>query len=142
MKKLAILGLLFLIVFSFAPKPVNAGGNGWAIGGAALGGFLLGSILGPHDRIVVGPVYSAYPSYAPYGYYPPPVYYQPPVVYQPPVYYQPSMTYSPPVYYPPTARWIPDHYEWRWQTVCEIMYQRQNCYPTQITVFIPGHWEY
>ncbi len=126
--------LTILSFLSFAiPKPANAGSKDLLIGGALLGGgFLLGSIFGPHDRIIIGPVYPAYP----YSY-PPPVYYYPP-----PIYYPPPTTYSPPVYYPPTARWIPDHYELRWQTVCEIMYQRQNCYQTQITVFIPGHWEY
>ncbi len=118
-KRVLSVFLISLFVLSFtAPVPAYAGGDGWAIGGAVLGGFLLGSILGPHDRIIVGPVYPTYPSYLPYGYYPPPVIYQPQQV------------------------WIPDHYELRWRTVCEYMYQRQNCYQTQILVFIPGHWEY
>ncbi len=124
--------ILTLIFLFFNPKPADAGNNsGWAIGGALLGGFLLGSVLGPYDRIIVGPVYPAYPSYTPYGYYPPPVYYPPLGSY-----------YPPPVVYQPQPVWIPAHYEWRWQTVCEYMYQRQNCYQAQITVFILGHWEY
>lgn len=124
MKRVVSVFLISLFALSLlAPTPANAGGgNGWVIGGALLGGFLLGSILGPHDRVVVGPVYRHYPR---------PAYYPPPVVY-----------YLPPVVYGPQPMWIPDHYEWRWRTVCEIMYQRQNCYPAQITVFIPGHWEY
>lgn len=117
MKRTISTFLISLVALSLlAPVPANAGGgNGWAIGGALLGGFLLGSVLNHHDQIVVGSVYRHYPA---------PVYYPPSVVYQP----QPV--------------WIPDHYELRWRTVCEIMYQRQNCYPAQIMVFIPGHWEY
>ncbi|MDO8574708.1 MAG: hypothetical protein Q7R61_00275 [bacterium] len=110
MKKFLILIIAAILLVGFInPKPANAGDNtGWVF----LGGFLLGSVLGPHDRIIIGPVYSTYPSY------------QPPVIYQ------------------PQQIWVPAHYEWRWQTVCEYMYQRQNCYQAQITVFIPGHWEY
>lgn len=116
MKRLvAIILILSVIAIIVIPLPANAGGNGWVIGGAILGGVLLGSVLSHHGQVVVGPVYR---------HYPPPVYYPSPVVYQP----QPV--------------WIPDHYELRWRTVCEIIYQRQNCYPAQITVFIPGHWEY
>ena len=122
-----ILALAFLV---FNPAPVEAGGKDWLIGGLIFGGgMLLGSALNSHDRdhVIAGPVYTVYPS---------PVYYQPPLPYPPPVYYYPPA-------YPPQARWIPDHYELRWQQpVCEIMYQRQRCYQTQITVFIPGHWEY
>ena len=120
MKRVLSIFLASLIILAFViPAPADAGSNnGWVISGALLGGFLLGSALGPHDRIIFGPVYPTYPSYPPYGYYPPPV------------------------YYPSRQIWIPAHYEWHWQTVCEIMYQRQNCYQAQITVFIPGHWQY
>lgn len=129
---LGVLLILLLVLSLGVPTPANAGGRDWLIGGALFGGgFLLGSVLAPRDRIIVGPVYSAYPSRQPYGYYPPPVYYPPPIYYSPPIVYQ-----------PPPMRWIPAHYEWRWQTSCEIMYQRPNCYSTPITVFIPGHWEY
>lgn len=125
---IAIVLILSVIMIIAIPAPVEAGGNnGLAMGGALLGGFFLGSVLNHHDRVIVGPVYPPYP---------------PPVYYPSPVYYPPPMTYPYPVYYPPAARWIPDHYESRWQTVCEVMYQRQHCYPAQITVFIPGHWEY
>lgn len=129
MKRLAAIVLILSVVAIVAiPAPANAGGKDWLIGGALFGGgLLLGSILGPHDRVIVGPVYPSYP---------------PPVYYPPPIYYPSPTAYPPPAYYPPVARWIPDHYELRWQTVCEVMYQRQHCYPAQITVFIPGHWEY
>lgn len=127
MKKLiAVILVLLIITIIIIPTLAEAGGDGWKIGGALLGGFLLGSVLGPHDRVIVGPVYPAYP---PYPYYPPPIYYPPQVYYPPPVYQ-------------PQPVWIPEHYEFQWQTVCEIMYQREHCYPAQITVFIPGHWEY
>lgn len=111
--------LILLVTLSLlVPIPANAGGgNGWAIGGALLGGFLLGSVLSHHGQVVVGPVYRHYPQ---------PVYYPPPAA----------------AYYQPQSVWIPDHYELRWRTVCEIIYQRQHCYPAQIAVFIPGHWEY
>lgn len=119
--------LVLIVVLSFStPAPADAGGgNGWVIGGAVLGGFLLGSVLGhhnQHNQVVAGPVYRHYPA---------------PIYYQPPVY-----SYPPPVVYQPQPAWIPDHYELRWRTVCEIMYQRQNCYHHQITVLIPGHWEH
>lgn len=117
---------LTLVFIIFGPAPANAGGgNGWAIGGVLLGVLIIGSII-HHDHVIVGPVYPAYP---------PPVYYIPPAT-LPPVYYQP------PVIYQPQPVWIPDHYELRWQTVCEVMYQHQHCYRIQMTVFIPGHWEY
>lgn len=119
MKRLiAITLILSVIAIITVPAPVEAGGKDWLIGGLLFGGgLLLGSALNHNNRIVVGPVYRHYP--------PQPVYYPPPVV-----YYQPQQV------------WIPDHYELRWRTVCEIMYQRQHCYPAQITVFVPGHWEY
>ncbi len=114
-RSIAIVLILLVIAVVVVPAPANAGGNnGWMIGGVFLGGFLLGSVLNSHDKIVVGPVYP---------HYPPPIYYPPPV-------------------YQPQPIWVPDHYELRWQTVCEYMYQRHYCYPVQITVFIPGHWEY
>ena len=117
MKRFIVIIVVLAVVFSsLAPtKPANADGNGWVIGGALLGGFLLGSILGPHE-IIVGPVYPAYPP--PHGYYPPPVYY--------------------PLYYQPQAVWIPDHYEWCEVTVCPQGY----CYRTQVQMVVPGHWEY
>ena len=101
-RPIAIILILSATVMIAVPAPVDAGGKDWLIGGALLGGFLLGSVLGQHDHVVVGP----------------------------------------PVYYPPVARWIPEHYELRWQKVCETMYYRPRCYQAQITVFIPGHWEY
>ena len=68
MKRILGASLVFVFVLSFlvVPTPVRAGGNGWAIGGALLGGFLLGSILGPRDQVIVGPVYPDYPPYPPY----------------------------------------------------------------------------
>lgn len=123
MKRFIAITLTSLVIALIViPMPADAGNNnGWTVGGALLGGFLLGSILGPNDRVIIGQVYPPYP---------------------PPVYSPPQVYYPPPVYYPGSARWIPDHYELRWQTVCEYMYQRQHCYPAQITVFVPGHWEY
>ncbi len=121
MKKFLIMIITAILLVGFVnPKPANAGGNkGLVIGGALLGGFLLGSVLNSHDRIIVGPVYPSYPL---------------------PVYY------PPPVYYPsPPVRWIPDHYEFRWVTTCQTYrypYPYQNCYQHQITVFIPGQWGY
>lgn len=112
----AIVLILSVVAVVAIPAPVEAGGKDWLIGGLFFGGgLLLGSALNHNDRVIVGPVYFPYP--------PPPVYYPPPV-------------------YQPQSMWIPDHYELRWQTICEVMYQRYHCYPAQITVFIPGHWEY
>lgn len=117
----AIVLVLLIIAIIAIPAPASAGGgNGWAIGGALLGGFFLGSVLGPRENIIIGPAY------------PPPVYYPSPLGYYPP----------PAVYYQPQSVWIPDHYESRWQLDCERMYIRRHCYQTPITVFVPGHWEY
>lgn len=116
----AVILVLSVIAVFAVPAPVDAGGNGFAVAGALLGGFLLGSVLNS-DRLIVGPVYPYY--YSP-PVYPSPFYYPPPVVYQ----RQPI--------------WIPERYEWQPQIVCEVVYMRQHCYPAQTTVIIPGHWEY
>lgn len=123
MKRLvATILILSVIAVVAIPAPVEAGSsNGCVVGGALLGGFLLGSVLNHRDHVIVGPVYPPYP---------------------PPVYYPPPAAYPIPGDYSLPVRWIPDHYESRWQTHCEIMYQYQRCYSVPITVFIPGHWEY
>ena len=91
MKRILGASLVFVFVLSFlvVPTPVRAGGNGWAIGGALLGGFLLGSILGPRDQVIVGPVYPPY--------------------HRPPVYYPP----------PPQPVWIPGYWGYQPVTVCD-----------------------
>src|SRR3990167_2142695 len=64
MKRILGASLVFVFVLSFlvVPTPVRAGGNGWAIGGALLGGFLLGSIFGPRRQFVGGAVFPVSPA--------------------------------------------------------------------------------
>jgi hypothetical protein len=96
-----------VILATFLTGTAQAGGygygrgynNGWAYGGAFLGGAIVGGWL-------ARPYYAPPPAY----YAPPPVYYAPPPVYYapPPVYYAPP----PPVTYvdpnpAPTLYWDP-----------------------------------
>ena len=77
------------------------GNNGWAYGGAFLGGAIVGGLLA-----------------RPYYYAPPPVYYAPP-----PVYYAPPAYYTlPPVFADPTAPAdAPVGYRWSniWDNNCQ-----------------------
>ena len=120
---ITIVLILSFIALVAIPVPANAGGgNGWAIGGAILGGLLLGSVLNNHGRIVVGPAHPHYP---------------------PPVYY-PSPVYPSPVYEPQPV-WIPDYYVLRPVVTCQqyrYPYPYQNCFRHHITVLVPGHWEH
>ena len=85
------------------------GNNGWAYGGAFLGGAIVGGLLA-----------------RPYYYAPPPMYYAPPLMYYapPPMYYAPPPMYyaPPPVFADPAAPAdAPVGYRWSniWDNTCQ-----------------------